>query len=282
MTALLMAYDVDGDVRGFDPSEVEKIAEIHKEHGAPATFFILGRLLEAPEIAGRLKRALSGELFEVASHTYSHILLKDHPVHGQAPSLDKIEFEVKRACELIADVFGRDCLGLRSPCGFHRGLRGAPGVLRILWRNGIRYLSSDLRGPGDLLPSPVEKTPFWYDEEGFPDLLELPGHSWHDNVLKGITPHPILWPPPPGNFYPQRPPRTPEEEFEVYKHELEYALDKGLPYYSPVLHPWSIGKVDKSMRLVDLLLSHAKGLGIPIMNFSMMADRLRAEKSCSL
>jgi len=151
--------------------------------------------------------------------------------------------EVVRTNELIAEIFGREPIGLRMLAGFYRGMRGEPQILDILWRNGIKFLSADLRGPGDILPSSL-KEPFWYADEGFPKLLELPGHSWHDNVLKGYTEHPIIWPSPPGFSYPPRPPRTAQEEFEVYRREIDYAIEVGFTYYSPVLHPWSLCRID--------------------------------------
>jgi peptidoglycan/xylan/chitin deacetylase (PgdA/CDA1 family) len=280
MTALVMAYDVEyamtGSPRdgpeGFDTREIERIAEIHLKYNAPGTFFIVGKLLENTEIADRLKKALSNKVLEVASHTYTHIVLKgDHK-----PSLEKIEFEVQRTNELIAQVFGRECIGLRSPSGFYQGLKGEPSVLGIMWRNGIRYLSTDLRGVYGLLPSSLEKVPYFYVEEGYPDLLELPGHSWQDNVLKAYTaPAGILWPPPPGSFYPQRPPQTPEEEFKVYRYELDYSIERKLPYYSPIIHPWSLGMMDKTMKVIDWLISYARNKGITLMNYRQTYEVFR-------
>ena len=62
--------------------------------------------------------------------------------------------EVVRTNELIAEIFGREPIGLRMLAGFYRGMRGEPQILDILWRNGIKFLSADLRGPGDMLPAP--------------------------------------------------------------------------------------------------------------------------------
>jgi len=277
MTAYLAAYDAEMGPDGFSPEDIEVIADIHRRHNAPATFFIVGKLLEAPEYAGKLREVLDDELFDVQSHTYRHLLLKDHRVHGKGIPLDEVEMEVVRTNELIAEVFGREPIALRTPAGFYRGMRGEPQILDILWRNGIKFLSADLRGPGDMLPSPL-KEPFWYADEGFPKLLELPGHSWHDNVLKGYTEHPIIWPPPPGFSYPPRPPRTAQEEFEVYRREIDYAIEVGFTYYSPVLHPWSLCRIDPGARTVELLLSYAESRGMPIMSFVQMYGKLKEER----
>ncbi len=95
---------------------------------------------------------------------------------------------------LVENVFERPCVGVRSGYGFHGGLRGERERLQVVWDRGARYLSSDLRGPGDCVPGGLGQV-YSYGEEGFPDLLELPGHGWHDNVLKGFYPGPQLaWP----------------------------------------------------------------------------------------
>lgn len=295
MTVYLAAYDTEWGPDGFSPEEVEVIADIHRRHNAPATFFIVGKLLEISEHARKLRHVLDDELFDIQSHTYRHLLLKDNRLGGKGLALDEIEMEVVKTNEIITRVFGRKVMGLRTPAGFHRGLRGEPRILEILWRNSIRFLSADLRGPGDMLPSPL-KEPFWYADEGFSELLELPGHSWHDNVLKGYTEHPISWPPPPGFLYPPKPPRTAQDEFKVYRREIDCAISGGVvwrctpspgdasvpttppeedfTYYSPVLHPWSLCRVEPGARTVELLLSYAEAKGMAVMNFVQMYREL--------
>jgi len=73
MTAYLAAYDTEWGPDGFSPEDIEAIGDIHRRHNAPATFFIVGKLLEAPEYAVKLREVLNDELFDVQSHTYRHL-----------------------------------------------------------------------------------------------------------------------------------------------------------------------------------------------------------------
>ena len=71
MTFFVSAYDTEF-IR--DPNHslkaVETITEIHRGHDAPATFFIVGRLLE--KAGERFRTLLEEKLFDVQSHTYTH------------------------------------------------------------------------------------------------------------------------------------------------------------------------------------------------------------------
>ena len=76
MTAFIAAYDTERSVTCLKASK--QIARLHRERGIPATFYIVGRLLEEEGTA--YKDLLDdAELFEIASHTYSHKLLLDRP-----------------------------------------------------------------------------------------------------------------------------------------------------------------------------------------------------------
>jgi peptidoglycan/xylan/chitin deacetylase (PgdA/CDA1 family) len=269
-TAYIAAYDLENEV--LSPAALEVIADVHARHDVPATFFVVGRLLEVNP--GKYEVLRDEELFDVESHTYSHGLLKNSVVHGEGVSLDVVETEVARAGELLSSTFNREIIGLRTPCGFYRGLQGRKDVLEVLWRNGIRFVSSDLRGRLDTLPAPFTQ-PYWYKEDGFPQLLELPGHDWHDNVLKGYGAVPAFWPPIFPWGLPRNPPETPEEEFEkVYRHSIDYAIEQDLTYYSPIMHPWSIYRFNKEAKTIDLILSHAKKRGMEFLTYRRMYERL--------
>ena len=269
-TAYVAAYDLENEK--LSPEALEAIADVHARHSIPATFFVVGRLLEVNP--GKYDALRDEELFDVESHTYSHKLLKESVVHGKGVSLDVVEAEVSRASDLLSSAFNREIIGLRTPCGFYRGLQGEKDVLEILWRNGIRFVSSDLRGRLDTLPAPFTQ-PYWYEEDGFPQLLELPGHDWHDNVLKGYGSVPAFWPPIFPWGLPSKPPETPEEEFEkVYRHSIDYAIEQDLTYYSPIMHPWSIYRFSKEAKTIDLILSYAKERGMEFLTYRWMYERL--------
>ena len=269
-TVYIAAYDLENEE--LSPVALEAIAGVHARHNVPATFFVVGRLLEVNP--GKYEVLRDEELFDVESHTYSHRLLKDSVVHGEGVPLDVVETEVARASDLLSSNLDREIIGLRTPCGFYQGLQGNRDVLEVLWRNGIRFVSSDLRGRLDTIPAPFTQ-PYWYKDDGFPELLELPGHDWHDNVLKGYGVVPAFWPPIFPWGLPSKPPETPEEEFEkVYRHSIDYAIEQNLTYYSPIMHPWSIYRFNKEAKTIDLILSYAKERGMELLTYRRMYERL--------
>ena len=180
VTRYIAAYDTER--AGDCLAACKRLRAVHEEFGFPATFFIVGKRLEEE---GAEYRAVLGDVpeFEIASHTYSHIILRDHPFCGQTPDQETRRREVWLGKELVEQTFGRPCTGLRPGCGFHNALRGDPWLIETVAGAGYRYVSSLLWGPETTVPALLEK-PFCYDGEGHPDLWELPGHGWHENLLK--------------------------------------------------------------------------------------------------
>jgi hypothetical protein len=102
-TAYIAAYDTESPAC---LQACRKIVEVHKRLRMPATFFITGKTLEAN--AKEYKEILADPLFEVASHTWSHKMLRENIFCGPAVSADEKREEVFRAKELI---------GLALVCG---------------------------------------------------------------------------------------------------------------------------------------------------------------------
>ena len=121
---------------------------------------------------------------------------------------------------------------------------------------GYRYVRSVGLGPFDTIPAPLTQ-PFWYEDDGYPDLLELGLHAWHDNVLTG-QPFVTHWPPvlPWGN--PSRLPTTAEEVYQAYAPGIDYIVQHNLLTYVPCFHPWSIYRLDPQAKQIELLLQHAQ------------------------
>ena len=263
MTRYLAVYDVEwlSDVE-YSLQALEAVVLAHRRHNAPATFFICGKLLD--EAGARYRDLLADGPFEVGSHTYSHYALKIIP-GGAEPSchLVPVRDEVQRTDALIRKVFGHPPVGLRGPGGYYRGLQGQKNTLEMLWGLGVRTLSTDARGPGETIPAPFTQ-PYWYAEEGFPEMLEIPAHDWHENVLKGHNAAPIAWPPPFPWGYPNHAPKTPEEEFEVYKHGIDWAAEHDAFFYSPPMHPWSVYRFNPEAKTLDLLLAYLLDKRIPM------------------
>jgi peptidoglycan/xylan/chitin deacetylase (PgdA/CDA1 family) len=260
MTLYVAAYDTEAPdcltaCRG--------IVEVHRRHDMPATFFITGKVLEADR--DEYRALLDDPLFEVASHTYSHKLLRDHPLCGPAASPEEVIEELSEGRRWVEQVFERPCLGIRPACGFDDGLRGAVGVLEAVAGAGFRYVSSLTWGRDCSLPAPLAQ-PFRYSDDGFPELWELPGHGWQENLLKDNNewgPRRLtLWPPEMPEAIPSDFVRTPEEEFTVHRVFLDRAAEQSLTFVSLIWHPWSLGRFDPDMKMLELTFQHVRDLGL--------------------
>lgn len=258
MTRYIAAYDVES-ARCLGPTRT--IVEMHRRHQMPATFFVVGKTLEAnPK---EYRDLLDDPLFEVASHTFSHRMLRDHPWCGPAASPEGVRDEVLLGVQWVEKVYERKCLGIRPGCSFEDGLVGAPEVLTLVSDAGLSYVSSKAWGKDYSLPAPLNQ-PFAYEKEGFPGIWEIPCHGWHENLLKDHNkwgPKRLtLWPPempeaiPPGFL------KSPEEEVALNGVFLEKALRESLAFVSLIWHPWSLGAFDAEMRMLDLTFRRVREL----------------------
>lgn len=276
MTYYLPVYDVEylQDIE-FSLRALESVVQVHRRAQLPATFNICGGLLE--QAGPRYAELLRDDLFDVHSHTFSHMLLKRTAAAEPPVDLAQARRELTRTAELLREHLGVTRPGLRTPNGFYRGLRGETQILALLDELDIPFVSSDLRGPQETVPAPPTE-PYWYAEDGFPDLLELPAHDWHDNVLKGHPPLICMWPPVLPWGYPARAPQTPEEEFEIYRRGLHGARELGMTFYSPAMHPWSVYRFSPEARTVALILDEVARIGVPVTTYSAMDAELRAQR----
>ncbi len=261
MTLYVAAYDTESP---DCLAACRRIVAVHRRHGMPATFFITGKALEAnPQ---EYRALLDDPLFEIASHTHSHKMLHDHPICGRAASPSVVRDEVLLGKRWVEQVFERPCLGLRPACGFAHGLKEAPEVLQLIHGAGLRYVSSVLWGPLFSLPAPLT-APFDYTPQGFPGLWELPGHGWHENLLKGnnrvgallLLLFPLLMPEAVPASYVQ----TPEEEFAVNNRVfIDRAAAEGMPHVSLIWHPWSLYAFDPEMKMLEMTFRYVRELGL--------------------
>lgn len=269
MTRYIAAYDTE-HIEECLPA-VELLVALHRRYEIPATFFIVGRLLEKHGPA--FKKLLSDPLFDVESHSYSHRMLRDSPQHGPGLSLEEMELEVAEGKRLVDDIFECDSLGFRPGCGFENGFSGEPQRLEVFRRHGIKFLSSDLRGPLGTIPNDMAQ-PYTYEADGYGDIWEIPGHGWHDNVLKGWTGHATYFPPVYDFALPPRPPRTVVELFAQEGRWLEHACEQGLSFVSLVQHPWAIAKFGAGTDPIELLLVRARQLGMRFMTYRSFYEEL--------
>lgn len=271
-TAYIAAYDTESPAC---LQACRKIVEVHKRLQMPATFFITGKTLEAN--VKEYKELLTDPLFEVASHTWSHKMLRANVFCGSAASAEEKREEVFRSKELIERVFERPCVGLRAACGFDDGLKGAVDVLTLIRESGLKYVSSLLWGPDYSMPALIRE-PFHYGTDGFADIWEIPGHGWHENLLKnhnGWGPRRLtLWPSPMPEAIPSQFVKTPGDEFEIHRIFLEKALQTGKPHVSLIWHPWSLHKFDPQMKMLELTFVHARELGLKPCTYAGLLNRV--------
>ncbi len=287
MTRYIAAYDTEMSAASRPSPAVptcleacRRIVEAHHAHRMPATFFLLGRTLE--ESPGEFRRLLDDPLFEVASHSWSHGLFREHPVCGPAIAPARFREEIRRGKDAVEQVFGKACAGLRPGCGYAGGFRGMTDVLSLVAEAGYRYVSSSLWGPDYSLPAPLSD-PWSYAEEGFPGIAEYPGHGWHENLLKGNNRvfgqgprRTVLFPSPLAEAVPPREIAGVEEEMRYNSGFFIDAADRaGATYVSLIWHPWSLALFDPGMRMLDLTFRLVRDRGLEPCTFEAL-DRARA------
>ena len=243
---------------------IEAIMRIHVGLEAPATFFLVGRTLAAG--ARYLKPLLDyPDLFDFEQHTYSHVLLKtivvedrknsayarrptERYVEGGSPQV--IRKEVKDANEALKKYLDVTCRGIRGPYGYYRGLSDRPDILEILHEEGIRFTSTYLRNQDDWQPVPIEVQPFWYELQGFPDMLEIPVQGWQDCIWRDIN----GW--------------TKTRRFEKY---LEFSLG-GVKMKNRVrgmcFHDWAVIKGDPGAVTMRKFIQYVKERQFKIVSYS--------------
>jgi peptidoglycan/xylan/chitin deacetylase (PgdA/CDA1 family) len=254
-------------------SACRKIVEVHRRFEMPATFFIVGKTLDANP--AEYRKLLDDPLFEIASHTYSHRMLRDNDFCGPAVSMDERRKEIFRGKEAVERVFKRPCIGLRPGCGFDNAFRGEPKVMALIKEAGFKYVSSLLWGPDYSMPA-LLREPFNYKAEGYPEIWEIPGHGWHDNLLKDHNrwgPRRLtLWPPPFPEAIPDSFCKTPKDEFELNKVFLDKAIQTDKSFVSLVWHPWSLKKFDQDMKMLELTFTHVRGLGLKSCTYAQLYE----------
>ncbi len=241
---------------------VRSLVGIHRRQKIPATFFLVGILVEHNR--EELKDLLDDDLFEVASHTYMHRHIESMP-------LGEVRDQLRRTQDLLGEVFGCAPVGFRTPGGTTAGYRGDRERLSVFAEMGFAYVSSQGWGPGQTMPAPVIP-PFDYREEGFPGLLEIPMHGWHENLFTRV--HPWQSPSQPLN---SEAPRNIEGWMAPFLSDVETAVSGSMPYYGPTMHPWSLRRFDPECEQVSAFLAEIKKRGMEFMKFNDFARGWKAD-----
>ena len=155
----------------------------------------------------------------------------------------------------------RSATGSTGPAAAFAPAPGPAAAFAAARRTSSRYTPAGCEWSSAYLKSAFEDSlpgdlhgPFSYADDGYDDLLELPGHGWQDALVKdygrGLQ-YAVRWPSP--FAYPERLVETPEEEFAVHRRTLDAAEEAGLPFCCFVFHPWTmIRRQDPEGACIDL------------------------------
>lgn len=192
---VLFGYDVET----ASPSTVgflEGARRLHRDHGVPWSIYLTGHTAATCAERIRAIAAAEADLLTVGQHTYNHTLMKavfmqpgdGKPIHDRYPTFFKdggppaqLREEITSTQRLLRDELGIDSRGLTGPWGYYRGLADRTDLLQILADNGIRWVRSWARDARDCQPTPFEVQPFFYVDQGFPDILELGIQGYQDD-----------------------------------------------------------------------------------------------------
>lgn len=150
---LVMGYDWERCGRKGDPpykiqsdrqlaqKGLRIVSQAHPEYDVPFTLFVLGKMLEIPELCTSLLEDLESRhlrsIIDVQGHAYSHRPFKKS-FHGNNPlESDEIRHELATTRSLVREKLGYEITGLRTPLGTYRGLQGEDDTLRILTELGL-------------------------------------------------------------------------------------------------------------------------------------------------
>jgi peptidoglycan/xylan/chitin deacetylase (PgdA/CDA1 family) len=123
---------------------LEQARSLHNRLGVLATLFIVGQTLE--RWIAQFRAMASDSFFDLQQHTYSHQLLKTVYIEDgrsvrvvRGVTIEQTREEVHKTTSLLQQHLGVECIGLTGPWCYYRGLRDRPGILQVLWEEGIRF-----------------------------------------------------------------------------------------------------------------------------------------------
>lgn len=223
---------------------LKKIVEVHKDLQVPATIFMVGANIERhlPELEG----CLASGLFEIAQHTHEHYPLKTvleetgSRVFLRGLNFDRIEEQIAKPVELLKKHLGVDCKGITTPYTYYRGLADRPDILELVAKHGMVYTRSYGRNHLDYFPLDWDVQPFFYDRQGFPDILEYPVQGWIDAQWR----HDNGW--------------EKQEEYLAYlKETADTVCDKGI-CWDHLQHDWTSLLCDDNLTWTRKFIEYAR------------------------
>lgn len=266
MAKLLIGYDVecrwDKEItRHF----MGKMLQVHGQLGAPCTLFVTGAVLERD--AAAFQAASEVDWLDIQQHTYSHVLLKtvfmdngEEVKVWPGASLDEIQEEVVKTNALFQQILGRPCIGITGPYAYYRGLGDRPDILQILREEGIRFTRTWGRNEKDWQPVPFDIQPFWYQAQGFPEMLEFPINGWQDCIWRER------------NGWDNR-----EGYLEHLKSGIDTIAETDL-IWSYVQHDWSSVREDPEMEITRRFLEYALEHDVEVATYTQVYEEMKSSR----
>jgi len=267
---ILIGYDVEArSASGDDTSTrlfLEKAVPLHSSFKIPCTAFILGQTLM--ENIESFQQIRGDSLWDIQQHSFSHIAFRQFGPASQDlllksgvdPDIDVIRQEVSKANELFREILGITCRGICAPKGYFNGLRGRADILTVLESHGIRFVRSYGRNEKHWQPVSFHIQPFWYIEDGFPQILEIPIQGWQDTIWRRV----FGW--------------DNKSGFLQYLREsVEYVTQNHL-IWSCCFHDWSCVKNDVDLDIMKEFFEYALKKGAVFLSHLDFFEMIRKEK----
>jgi len=265
---ILVGYDVEArDSYGdFTSTRLffEKALPLHTSFQIQCTAFVLGQtLIENPEVFIKLQ---DNHLWNIEQHTFSHVPLRSVKPKNEVcksvedESLEILTQDISSAVVIFKNLLGIQCKGICAPKGYFNGLKGRKDIIEILADNGLRFVRSYGRNKDDWQPVPFKIQPFWYEEEGFPQILEIPGQGWQDTIWRRT----FGW-------------NNNQGFIEYLKRSVDYVLQNNL-VWSCYFHDWSCIREDSDLRIMNAFFEYALKRGARFMSHLELYEIMKQEK----
>ncbi len=263
---LLIGYDVESPEPDITRAFLKKLLEVHTKYDVPWTMFVVGRTLEGSVDA--FKEVAESPLADIQQHTYSHMLLKTVVIENEdgvnifrSGTLEQIEEEVRKTNELLKLHLNIDCIGLTGPYCYYRGLADRLDILEILHQNGIRFTRTYGRNEHDWQPVSFDIQPFYYEPQGFPDILEFPIQGWQDVSWREKYGWDKI-----------------DEYIASLKDNIDYVVEKKLTY-SYATHDWSSIRNNPDMDIIRALIEYAQERGVRITSYKEYYEEMESRRN---
>ena len=254
MPTFLLGYDVESNNPSVTGSFLETMQALHRDLQSPASLFLVGKTVE--QNVDTLRPLAADSLFDLQQHTYSHVLLKTICTVNErgtqvkrGGSLEQLDEELGRANAVIVEQLGVRCNGITGPWNYYRGLSDRPDILELLRKHGLTISRRWGRNEQDWQPVRLDLQPFWYEAQGFPEILEVCIHGWQDCIRR----EQLGW----DNL---------EEYVRLMRRDLDEAAERD-SVFSYCQHDWSSIRADPTMRATRSILEYAQQRGFRMLNY---------------